>query len=82
MNVEKFTTEIKEYIYHHLGLSVRGDLHTLPHVHREDLWLHLQSLHNRFPENKFLRLIKKMKARRIVLDSNDRTLVFDPTFLF
>lgn len=82
MNIQKFISETKEYIYNNAGTFARGDLHTSPQILREDLMCHLQSLHARFPRNKFLRLIKKMQSRRVIIDSNDHSLTFDPTFLF
>lgn len=63
-------------------MSARGDLHMTPQVHRDDLMHYLQTLHARFPRNRFLRFVKKLKSRRVIIDSNDRSLVFDPAFLF
>ncbi|HEX5555948.1 MAG TPA: hypothetical protein VFX43_22080 [Chitinophagaceae bacterium] len=80
--MEKFITETKEYIHNNLSTFARGDLHMLPQVHRDDLMYYLQSLHARFPRSKFLRFVKKLKSRRMIIESNDRSLTFDPTFLF
>lgn len=82
MNIQKFISETKEYIYNNAGTFARGDLHTSPQILREDLMHYFQSLHTRFPQNKFLRLIKKLQSRRVIIDSNERSLTFDPVFLF
>lgn len=81
MNLEKFITETKEYIHRVNGNVVRGDLHTLPRVHTDDLMHYLQSMH-RFPQARFTRFINKLKSRRLIIDSNDHSLTFDPTFVF
>lgn len=81
MNLEKFITETKDYIHRTQGIFPRGDLHTLPRVHKEDLMHYFQSMH-RFPRNRFLRFIKKMKSRRMIIDSNEHSLTFDPTFIY
>ncbi|TAM98819.1 MAG: hypothetical protein EPN39_08165 [Chitinophagaceae bacterium] len=82
MNVKKFIVETKDYIHNNAGTYARGDLHTMPQIHREDLLRYLQSLHNRFPRNKFLRFIKKLQSRRMIIESSERSLTFDPIFLF
>lgn len=82
MNIQKIILETKEYIHNNTGTFARGDLHTLPQVHGDDLLRYLQSLHNRFPRNKFLRFVKKLQSKRMILESNDHSLTFDPTFLF
>lgn len=82
MNIKKFMVETKDYIHNNAGTYARGDLHTIPQIYREDLLRYLQSLHNRFPRNKFLRFIKKLQSRRVIIESNDYSLAFDPIFLF
>lgn len=81
MNIEKFIAETKEYFHGNLGTFARADLHTLPQVQGDDLMNYLQTLH-RFPRTRFARFVKKLKARRLIIESNERMLVFDPTFLF
>jgi hypothetical protein len=81
MNINKFIAETKEYFHGNLGTFARGDLHTLPQVHGEDLRNYLQSMH-RFPRTRFARFVKKLKARHLIIESNERHLIFDPTFLF
>lgn len=81
MNLDEFIAETKEYIHRMNPTAMRGDLHTLPRVHREDLMHYLQSLHH-FPRARFLRFINKLKSRRLIIDSNEHSLTFDPTFLF
>jgi len=82
MNIEKIITETKEYMRHNLGTSTRGDMHTLPLVHRDDLWGYLRTLHARFPRGRFVRLVRKLESRGLILETRDRSLVFDPTFSF
>lgn len=82
MNMDKIISETKEYMRGHLGTSTRGDMHTLPLVHRDDLWNYLRSLHARFPRGRFRRFVRKLESRGLILESRDRSLVFDPTFSF
>lgn len=81
MNLEELIAETKEYVHRMNRNVVRGDLHTLPRIHREDLMNYLQSLHH-FPKARFVRFIDKLKSRRLIIDSNEQSLTFDPTFLF
>lgn len=82
MNIERVISETKEYIHNNLNTFQRGDLHTVPQVHGDDLMRYLQTLHNRFPRSRFLRFVRKMKSRRLILETSGRSLVFDPTFLY
>lgn len=82
MNMNRIISETKEYMRGHLGTSGRGDMHTLPLVHGEDLRKYLSSLHARFPEGRFRRLVRRLESRGLILESRDRSLVFDPTFSF
>lgn len=81
MNFEEFIGETKEYLHRMNVMFMRGDLHTLPRVHREDLIQYLQSVHH-FPRARFLRFVKRLKSRRVIIESNEQSLTFDPTFLF
>lgn len=82
MNFEKFIQETKEYLDVHLSTSTRADLHVLPQIGREDLLRYIQSIHSSFPRSRFSRFIEKLKAQRLVLDSNEHYVTFDPTFLY
>jgi hypothetical protein len=80
MNFEKFIQETKEYLNEHLSTSARGDLHVLPQTGKEDLLHYIQSLHSSFSRLRFSRFIEKLKEQRLVLDSNESSVTFDPTF--
>jgi len=82
MNMNRIISETKEYMRGHLGTSVRGDMHTMPLVQSDDLWKYLSSLHARFPRGRFRRFVRKLESRGLILESRDRSLVFDPTFSF
>lgn len=80
MNFEKFIQATKEYLNDHLGTYTRGDLHIMPQIGREELLHYIRTLHASFPRSRFSRFIEKLQDRRVILDSNDKTLTFDPTF--
>lgn len=82
MKLEKIITETKEYMRFNLGTPARGDVHTLPLVCRDDLLGYLRSLHVRFPRGRFRRFVRKLEARGLILETRDRSLVFEPTFSF
>lgn len=80
MNFEKFILLTKEYLNDHLVTYSRGDLHIMPQIGREELLLYFRTLYSRFPRSRFSRFIEKLQDKRMILDSNDKTLTFDPVF--
>lgn len=82
MNFENFIQETKEYVNKHLGTSARGDLHVLPQIGKEDLLRYMQSLHSNFSRLRFSRFLERLKEQRLILDSNESSVTFDPTFLY
>ena len=80
MNFEKFLQLTKEYLNDHMGTHSRGDLHIMPRIGTEELLHYLQSLHARFPRSRFSRFVEKLQDKGMIVDSNDKTLTFDPVF--
>lgn len=82
MNLKQFIWETREYLICKASTFTRGDLHMLPQISKEDLLHYIQSLHSNFRRQRFMRFIRRLEARRLVLESNDHSLTFDPIFLY
>ncbi len=82
MDLEHFIQETRDYLNGHLGTFARGDLHVLPRIGQDDLLHYLQTLHGGFSRYRFLRFLERLKHRRVVLDTKDSSVTFDPTFVF
>lgn len=80
MNFEKFKLLTKEYLSDHLVTYSRGDLHIMPQIGREELLHYMRSLYARFPRSRFSKFIDRLQERGMILDSNEKTLTFDPVF--
>ncbi len=81
MNFEKFIQATKDYLSDHLGTYSRGDLHIMPQIGREDLLNYIRNTYyTHFPRARFSRFIQKLRDRRMILDSDEKTLTFDPVF--
>lgn len=82
MNLKRFINETKEYVRTHLDIPGRADTHTVPMVHPDDLWGYLRSLHVRFRHPRYLRMLRRLESRGLILAVSERSLVFEPTFSF
>ncbi len=80
MNFERFIQATKDYLSEHLGTYSRGDLHNMPQIGREDLLNYIRKSYTHLPRARFSRFVQKLRDKRMILESDEHTLTFDPVF--
>lgn len=81
MNYKKFLRLTKDCLDAHLATHARGDLPISPRIEKEDLLNYIKKFYSGFSDSRFSRFVSRLKHNRIVLESNDKSLLFDPGFL-